>query len=192
MKIFITSDNHWGHTNIIKYCKRPFINSDEMNKAMIDNWNSVIDKNDIVYHLGDFIVSRTLLVKDILPKLNGKIHLLCGSHDKTAWREKDLFYRIYQRNNILEIKHKNIPIVMSHCPMLSWEKRSYGSIHFFGHVHTSPHKNVLCQKNSYDVGVDNNNFTPLLLDDAIEKARNNPSSFSINNLYDEDKNERIS
>ena len=53
-RIFFTADTHWGHRNIIRYCQRPFADVDEMNEALITNWNSTVGKDDIVFHLGDF------------------------------------------------------------------------------------------------------------------------------------------
>ena len=48
-RVFLTSDTHFDHENIIKYCSRPFNSKDEMNKAMISNWNSVVGDSDTVY-----------------------------------------------------------------------------------------------------------------------------------------------
>ena len=53
-KTFFVSDTHFNHTNIIKYCNRPFNNADEMDAALIKNWNTKVPKDGIVYHLGDF------------------------------------------------------------------------------------------------------------------------------------------
>ena len=52
--IWFTSDTHFSHCNIIKYCNRPFKDVDEMNKILIQNWNNVVRPDDIVWHLGDF------------------------------------------------------------------------------------------------------------------------------------------
>ena len=57
-KVFFTSDLHIGHENILSFCNRPFTNTSEMNKALIDNWNSVVGKADIVFNLGDMIWKR--------------------------------------------------------------------------------------------------------------------------------------
>lgn len=52
--IWFTSDTHFGHTNIIEYCNRPFSCIEEMNGKIINNINSKVKHNDILYHLGDF------------------------------------------------------------------------------------------------------------------------------------------
>lgn len=53
-RVFFTSDTHFNHTNIIKYCQRPFRDIYEMNETLIANWNNVVAPDDIVFHLGDF------------------------------------------------------------------------------------------------------------------------------------------
>lgn len=53
-KVFFTSDTHFTHANIIRFCSRPFKNVEEMDETMIANWNRVVGENDIVFHLGDF------------------------------------------------------------------------------------------------------------------------------------------
>ena len=47
-RIFVTSDTHFSHVNIIKYCNRPYASVEEMNNALIDNWNSVVKNDDLV------------------------------------------------------------------------------------------------------------------------------------------------
>jgi len=83
-KTFITSDLHLDHTNIIKYCKRPFLNTEDMNKTLIDNWNNTISNKDTVYFLGDLAYGRGSRTTNYwLKQLNGKIIFIKGNHDKS-------------------------------------------------------------------------------------------------------------
>jgi len=78
MNIFFTSDHHFGHTNIIKFCNRPFANVDEMNEELIRRWNEKIAPGDEVYHLGDFALITPEKLNEILDRLNGTIYLIAG------------------------------------------------------------------------------------------------------------------
>jgi calcineurin-like phosphoesterase family protein len=93
MKTFFTSDTHFGHSNIIGYCNRPFKTIEEMNERLIKNWNARVSKEDLVIHFGDFCFRNTenskyrgegLCLKSInyLEKLNGHITFIKGNHDK--------------------------------------------------------------------------------------------------------------
>lgn len=53
VKIWFTSDTHFGHKNILRFCKRPWNTVEEMDEGLIQNWNKVVGKDDIVFHLGD-------------------------------------------------------------------------------------------------------------------------------------------
>ena len=84
-RIFVTSDTHFSHVNIIKYCNRPYASVEEMNNALIDNWNSVVKNDDLVIHLGDFALGRTIQdIKKHLDKLNGNKILILGNHDSLS------------------------------------------------------------------------------------------------------------
>lgn len=91
---FFTSDTHFGHTNIIDFCDRPFINVDDMNTCIIESWNSTVGPDDTVYHLGDVALGDKSTWPDIFSKLNGTIHLVIGNHDapfagnKPKYRDK--------------------------------------------------------------------------------------------------------
>lgn len=81
-EIFVISDTHFGHENIIKYCGRPFANAELMDEVLIENWNSVVKPQDKVYHLGDvYMGHRREDINPILSKLNGKKRLILGNHD---------------------------------------------------------------------------------------------------------------
>ncbi len=167
---FFTSDTHYGHANIIKYCDRPFKNQEEHDNMLINNHNSIVGPKDYVIHLGDFAFGKKvnkLFISDILNQLNGKIIIVFGNHDKYARSEKELFFKFY--DGIYEQKIGSKKIVCCHYPLLSWNSAFYGKPHIFGHVHSGPKKYFKHQPNSYDVGVDNNNFMPISYENLILK-----------------------
>ena len=83
-KIYLISDTHFNHANIIKYCNIPFKNVKEMNKTLIKNWNNIVRDKDIVYFLGDFVLSKNKVerAKEFIELLNGEIIFIKGNHDK--------------------------------------------------------------------------------------------------------------
>lgn len=187
--IFLISDSHFGHTNIIQYCSRPFSSIEEMDETIITNWNKMVGKNDIVFHLGDFALpdrrkyptgnDQDNRIRELISQLNGKITIVFGSHDKQANNCKNSFFKYYHKNQIVEYNINGQIIELSHVPLLSWEKRAHGSLSAFGHVHSGPNKYFLCAQGSWDVGVDNNDYNPIPLDIFIEKAKSNERKLSI-------------
>lgn len=95
---FFTSDTHFYHTNILKYCNRPFKNTEEMNAILIEKWNAKVKKDDVIWHLGDFCFGGKDNIKEIFPKLNGKINLVLGNHDnyKVDFYYDLGFHRVYE------------------------------------------------------------------------------------------------
>jgi calcineurin-like phosphoesterase family protein len=82
MNRWFTSDTHFGHANIIKYCNRPFADVDEMNEALVENWNRVVHEDDTVYHLGDVALGPWERWDAVLSRLNGYKILVVGNHEK--------------------------------------------------------------------------------------------------------------
>lgn len=80
-KVFFTSDTHFYHGNIIRFCNRPFKDMEMMNETIISNWNNTVGQDDIVFHLGDFCLGGSAEWTKILDRLNGKIYLIMGNHD---------------------------------------------------------------------------------------------------------------
>lgn len=78
---FFTSDTHFNHANIIRFCNRPFNDVEQMNETLIANWNRVVQPEDTVFHLGDFCLGGSVEWTKILNRLNGKIYLILGNHD---------------------------------------------------------------------------------------------------------------
>lgn len=167
-RAFFTSDTHFNHTNIIRFCQRPFGNVDEMNETMITNWNSVVGTDDIVFHLGDFCLGGSAEWTKILDRLNGRIYLILGNHDLKNIRQGfvDCFEHVAMSMRI-EIGKKKI--YLSHYPYLCFEGGYKNDVwQLFGHVHTRRSNTGIdvgrlqyLYPTQYDVGVDNNDFTPV-------------------------------
>lgn len=80
MNIWFTSDQHYYHENVIRYCNRPYKTVEEMNEDLVRRHNEVVKPGDTVYHLGDFSLSHRA-VTVFLHRLNGEHHLIAGNHD---------------------------------------------------------------------------------------------------------------
>lgn len=167
-KIFFTSDTHFGHKNILKYCDRPFESVSVMNEALIENWNKVVDENSLVFHLGDFNFGGINFFKEIRTQLNGHIVLIKGNHDVLTYKH-DLTSYFEAIVPQLRIRIDQRIVYMNHFPYLCFSDGPAENImQLFGHVHTqrngrSPDADQLkyLNTNQYDVGVDFNNYTPI-------------------------------
>lgn len=82
--IYAISDLHLGHTNIIRYCSRPFTHDavDEMDKVLIRNWNYTVSARDTVFHLGDLAYRSDRPATEYIRLLNGIITRIAGNHDR--------------------------------------------------------------------------------------------------------------
>jgi calcineurin-like phosphoesterase family protein len=90
--VWFTSDFHFGHFNIIRYCKRPFANTQEMDNALIERMNSCVKPNDVLYFLGDFCLGSAERGIAYRQRLACKtIHFIEGNHDKTTRKLQHLF-----------------------------------------------------------------------------------------------------
>lgn len=169
-KLFFTSDTHFFHNNIIKYCDRPFKDVDEMNERLIENWNSVVPTDGTVFHLGDVsLTANPKKLEEVLKKLNGNIYLIVGNHEHDALEKpyiRDRWSAVHDVAEIFvkdrEITYAEQHIVMCHYPMIVWNGSHRGSWQLFGHVHGGlSNKGVINHPvTSLDVGVDTHDYTP--------------------------------
>jgi calcineurin-like phosphoesterase family protein len=88
--IYFTSDTHFGHYNILKYCNRPWKEIYHHDNQLIKNWNSVVNPDDRVYHLGDFGFKSKSVNKEIAEQLNGIKFILHGNHDKKKHTDRTI------------------------------------------------------------------------------------------------------
>lgn len=140
--VWFTSDNHYFHKNIIKYCNRPWT-FEEQTEQLISRWNSRVGEYDDVYHLGDFaFASRKQYdqVIEIIKRLNGNIHFIRGNHcDAELWEmiERTNLPHVVWIKDYAKIRVQGQKVILSHYPFATWDSAHHGSWHLFGHCHGS-------------------------------------------------------
>ena len=166
--IFFTADTHFMHENILSANPdlinkgRPWSNTRDHDEELLANWNNVVDKNDVVYHLGDFALGKgpkkvlQCYYQAIIYRLNGKKHLIIGNHDKKETLALDGWESI---NNMMKIKVFDQVIILCHYPMMAWDRSHYGTWHLHGHMHNM--LNPSTNRYRIDVGVDNWSWAPV-------------------------------
>ena len=173
--VYFASDFHIGHQNVIKFDSRPFEDLQDMHNKLIENWNSVVGENDLVFYLGDFSFKDRGSGKWFRDQLNGKIHFIMGNHDRMRIVGHLGFDKIYGDDTALggatiEIKDDDAnrgyqTIVLCHYPILSWNKSHHGSWHIHGHCHQSLAKNPEMEwyykRKVIDAGINGLGYTPI-------------------------------
>ena len=131
---FYISDTHFGHASIIGLCERPFDSVEEMDHALIANWNARVGPDDDVWHLGDFAYRSGKTCKSYLSRLNGRIHLIVGNHDHdTLLRQPDALEMLASCNHAcFRVDDQHRRIWMCHYPLAEPPKRTWA---LYGHVH---------------------------------------------------------
>jgi len=162
MKIWITADTHYGYRAVINKSRRPFKTVEEMDDVLLENLNSKVKENDILYHLGDFCKSDVEYAKQVRARIKCKrVFLVAGNHDIPNFGLS--FYHLFSRvENLLEMPLLGRLCVMCHYPMKIWRQcdkaPARAAFHLYGHLHgTMPIKDWSLM---LDVGVDAHNFQP--------------------------------
>jgi calcineurin-like phosphoesterase family protein len=174
--VFFTSDEHYGHANIIKFCNRPFSGLGDMKEKLIENHNSVVKNGDLVYHLGDMFWRTTPIKEalDIRYRLNGNHYYIMGNHDELFRNQvlRESFVWVKDAENIHPQGFPNV--YLHHYACRVWNGSHRGAYHLYGHSHSAlPEANPsgtmdespLC----FDVGVDAQSFFPISIEDVKNK-----------------------
>lgn len=183
-KVFFTSDTHFGHKNILRFCNRPWATIAEHDQALIQNWNDIVPEDAVVFHLGDFCYKGGGFptIQHLKGLLHGQIVLIRGNHDPDTRKTQNfqklqqLFTGVY---DLLQIEVEGQRILMSHYPLLTWP-HAYGqhpTWQLFGHVHLRKRITSLdaftveqcCRPTQYEVGVDLNGYRPISFQNLKER-----------------------
>lgn len=176
-KTWVISDTHFHHANILNFVDsntgqkvRPeFASVDEMDEAMIERWNSVVNKGDKVYHLGDVFIGDKDKFKKTWPKLNGTKNLIVGNHDDIKFLTSGGFFKsVY-----LERKFRDMKLHLSHIPLhqTQHETGAPGSGNFLVNVHGHIHQNPSPEGRYINMSVEVINYTPVDIEEVAERAK---------------------
>ncbi len=166
--IYFTADLHFYHDKIIKHTNRPFIDADEMNRALVRNWNRLVSPRDEVYILGDVTMKGPALAMEILRQLCGRKYLIRGNHDHFVNREEFDASVFEWVRDYYELSWQNQKFVLFHYPIGEWNGFFRGSIHLHGHQHNHEDynfRNLEAGLRRFDVGVDANQMKPVSAED---------------------------
>lgn len=174
MRTFITSDLHFGHLNIQKFCPKTrghFRDVEHMNEEMIRMWNEIVAPEDTTYILGDVAFLPAYKAVGILSRLNGSKILIEGNHDRKLLKDpafRSCFKEVHQ---YLWLNYNGTQVVMSHYPFLEWDQMHRGSLHFHGHLHGNKtgQEHFRCK----DVGMDAMGVIVMEMEDAIKSIASN-------------------
>ncbi|MFW2176831.1 MULTISPECIES: phosphoesterase [unclassified Moraxella] len=150
-KTFFTSDLHFSHRNIAKFCPhtRPQPTQtgdiDTLDRYMIELWNDTVGVDDDVYNLGDLSFSHNLRhIKKVLSQLNGRHHLIFGNHDDIIMQNVDKFLTTTKHDghpilasaqSYLKLKLEDKTLILFHYPIAEWDGCHKGYYHLHGHIH---------------------------------------------------------
>ena len=174
-KIHVFSDAHFDHTNIIRYCTRPFDSTRQMNQELLANWNSVVKENDAIYYLGDMTYGRNRHPIDYwLGKLSGEKYYIRGNHDSDSIRRAEVIHDRYG------IKYHDYKFLLMHDPHRPF---GYNGWIIHGDKHNNDLENhpFINQKNkTVNVSAELVNYTPLSLEKLISLIKTGNSYTTLN------------
>jgi calcineurin-like phosphoesterase family protein len=212
VQTWFIADTHFDHGNIIKYCRRPFVNSREielmamadagriephkvrispesidwMNSVMIDNINARVGRDDILWHGGDAFWGHDLRrARELRDRINCQtINLIWGNHDDSSYRP--LFNQV-QDQTLINVDGQWI--FLNHYPMRAWDRSHKGSWMLYGHVHGLYFDEDERGDNlTLDIGVDKHDFKPWSMDDLRKwMAKKMPGWTEAHKKTDEDR-----
>lgn len=159
--IWLWSDQHFNHKNIIRYSNRPYSDILDMNEQLIANHNSVVKPNDIVIWGGDIGFGNINQINDYLSRCNGyTIHIL-GNHD--MFRDGKLYpLNVHEVHSCLVLPIEQVYLLFTHYPIDNVPERC---INVHGHIHTHPaftHQHV-------NISVEQIEYTPINIKTILQR-----------------------
>lgn len=165
---------HLGHKNVIEYDYRPFETVEEMDAALIENWNKVVNEDDHVYIIGDFIYRSSHVASYYMKQLKGHKHLIIGNHDLKTIEDEEACSYFDSIEGLEYVKDGETDVVMCHYPIAEWNgkrRKKNKSYHVYSHIHNRKDETYEFMKNmegALNAGCMINNYMPVTLEQLRE------------------------
>ncbi len=172
MNLYI-SDLHFGHANAIKHDSRPFDEVEQMDKIMIELWNSQVQEEDHVYIIGDFCYKNEKAADWYLRQLKGHKHLIIGNHDQKTLKNEEAMSHFETVEQMSVIKDEDKRVCLCHYPIADWYGARHGSWLVYGHIHASredAYQFMKTRERALNAAACINNYMPVRMEELI---RNN-------------------
>lgn len=184
-KVFFTSDTHYDHKNIVRgvtewtdppeildLTTRPFSDTEEMNRFLVESINDTVSENDTLYHLGDVCLSSEYKTLEFISKIRCKhIYLVYGNHDSNIISSRQLRESFAACSYYCELKLEKELFTLFHYPIDDWKNMNKGSFMLHGHQHNR--KEWLTASRRMDVGFDAHQ-KPISLEFIYDTLSKNP------------------
>jgi calcineurin-like phosphoesterase family protein len=177
MANWYSADLHLGQRRIIRFCNRPFADTDDMDAALITAFQECVRPDDDLWFLGDFSFGKNDNAEQLarwFKAIPGNKHLVIGNHDT------DLVQALpwTSTHDLVSITDQGQSLALCHFPMLAFPGSGRAALQLFGHVHDL----WPGSRNSVNVGVDQWNYRPVQLDDLLRRAATLPVNAHLNDV----------
>lgn len=173
--LFYISDLHFGHRNVIRYDKRPFMDRDEMDWELIRRWNERVQSEDEVYIIGDFCYRSDKSPEWFLKQLQGRKHLIIGNHDEVLLSNPRAMAYFEKVDVIKSISDGERRVWLSHFPLAEWSGMHKGYWHIYGHIHArkeAAYNYMKEQERALNAGCMINGYAPVTFEELIKNNKN--------------------
>ena len=170
---YYIADTHFGHKNVLLHDQRPFQNVDEMNAALIQNWNETVTDSDDIWVLGDFCYCSRNTPDFYLKQLNGRKHLIIGNHDRSILQSSTASEYFVTIEHLRYLKDGTSNVILCHFPMADWSGKYRGFYHIYGHIHNACNEVsefMSRQERTFNAGCMLHNYKPVTLAELMSSV----------------------
>ena len=178
---YYIGDLHFGHNNILRFDNRPFADTDEMDRALIEYWNKRVKDDDDVYILGDFAYRNTRPEEYYLKQLRGRKHLIVGNHDDKLLADEKAVSHLVSIDKMLNLNDCGKHICLCHFPLADWDGMFKRHYHIYAHIHCrtdGAYRYMRTLPNALNAGCMINGYMPVTFGELLRNNQifkeNNP------------------